>query len=78
MKAGQWPAFMLLKSISFCKSITAVNVTFLSLNKKVTKEVSQRGASKRRPLWKPPPLRRPTPENVPIFGSLQGGKLQVF
>ena len=46
------------------------HVTFLSLNKKVTKEVSQRGATKMRPLWKPPPHRHPTPENVPIFGRL--------
>ena len=45
-------------------------VTFLSLNKKVTKEVSQRGATKMRPLWKPPPPRHPTPENVPIFRCL--------
>ena len=47
------------------------HVTFLSLNKKVTKEVSQRGATKMRPLWKPPPPRHPIPENVPIFGHLQ-------
>ena len=47
------------------------HVTFLSLNKKVTKEVSQRGATKMRPLWKPPPLRKPASKNVPIFERLQ-------
>ena len=52
------------------------NVTFLSLNKKVTKEVSQRGSTKMRPLWKPQPHRHPTPENVPIFGRLPQANLQ--
>ena len=46
------------------------NVTFLFPNKKVTKEIGQRGATKMRPLWKPPPLLHPIPENVPIFGCL--------
>ena len=54
------------------------HVTFLSLNKKVTKEISQRGATKMRPLWKPPPLRHPVSKNVPIFEHLLLKDLQVF
>ena len=61
------------------------NVTFLSLNKKVTKEVSigealRKGAL---PYVPHPPLLHPTGENVPIFASLPGensqiAELQVF
>ena len=54
------------------------HVTFLSLNKKVTKEVSQRGATKMRPLWKPPPHHWPASKNVPIFERLQLKNLQFF
>ena len=46
--------------------------------KKVTKERGQRGATKMRPLWYPPPHRQPTPENVPIFGRLQRENLQAL
>ena len=31
-----------------------------------------------RPLKNPPPHRHPTPENVPIFGSLRRELFQVF
>ena len=47
-------------------------VTFLFPNKKVTKEIGigealRKGAL---PYVPHPPLRHPTPENVPIFGCL--------
>ena len=53
-------------------------VTFLFPNKKVTKEIGigealRKGAL---PYVPHPPLRHPTPENVPIFRSLQGEDLQ--
>ena len=44
---------------------------FLVSNKKVTKEVDQRGATKMRPLWNPPPHRRSVRKNVPIFAHLR-------
>jgi len=66
------------KRIRYCKYS---NVTFLSLNKKVTKEVSQRDSTKNHilwydchPLWK----RQPVSKNVPIFERLQFKNLQVF
>ena len=40
--------------------------------RKESKEAGQRGATKMRPLWNPPPLLHPTLENVPIFGCLPG------
>ena len=71
-------ALSFLVTLSFSTLEEYGNVTFLSLNKKVTKEVSQRGATKKRPLWKPQPLLHPTGENVPIFTSLQGENFQAF
>ena len=55
------------------------HVTFLSLNKKVTKEVSIGEALRKCALpYEPhPPHRHPTGENVPIFASLQGENLRI-
>ena len=48
--------------------------------KKVTKERAIGEALRKcaLPYVPHPPLRHPTPENVPIFGCLQGEKLQYF
>ena len=51
--------------------------TFLASPRKVPKEGDQRGATKMRPLWKPPPHRRPVSKNVPIFEHLQLKSLQA-
>ena len=56
------------------------NVTFLSPNKKVTKEIGigealRKGAL---PYVPHPPHLHPTPENVPIFGGLPAANLQGF
>jgi len=55
-------------------------VTFLSPNKKVTKEVGIGEALRKSalPYVPHPPQRHPTAENVPIFGSLQRENLQHF
>ena len=56
------------------------NVTFLSPNKKVTKEIDIGEALRKcaLPYVPLPPHLHPIPENVPIFGYLQSVNLQVF
>ena len=66
----------LAKIYTFSQSNKFGNVTFLSPNKKVTKEVGIGEALRKGALpYVPyPPHRRPTRENVPIFAGLPGKK----
>ena len=71
------------KTFKICNKETISNIRVRRMllscpAKKVTKECGQRGATKMRPLWYPPPHFHPIPENVPIFGHLCRKNLKHF
>jgi len=68
----------LYNGIPYCKLRNCGNVLFLFRQEKNEKKPTKGRYEPKRPLWKPPPQRHPTAENVPIFGSLQCKNLQHF
>ena len=68
------------KKYTFSQTKKCGNVTFLSPNKNVTKEVGIGEALRKSalPYVPHPPLRHPIPENVPIFGHLHKAMWQHF